>query len=345
MVGATDPLHQATDALGRAQLDHEVDVAPIDAKVERRGRHDGAQPSGGHRRLDLAALLHRQRAVMQADRQVLVVDAPQRVEGKLGLGARVDEDDRGLVLADDVVDLRHRMAPHMAAPGNAVLRVDEGDDGRRAGLAHHDLDRRLAELQKLGQGRRVGDRRRKPDEPHLRRQGGQPRQAERQMVAALGRGEGMQLVDDHAAQVREEPRRVGIGQQQRQRFRRRHQKIGRPLTLAQAAALRRIAGAALRPHRQHHLGERLFEVAPNVGRQRLQRGDIEGVQLPLAFLVGEVEAGLAPLRELDQRRQETRQGLAAAGRRDQQGAAPLPRQPDQGELMRARRPATAFEPA
>ena len=133
----------------------------------------------------------------------------------------------------------------------------------------------------------------------------------------------MQLVDDHAAQAGEELRGVGIGQQQRQRFRRGHQEVGRPLALAQAAALRRVAGAALGPHRQAHLGDRRLEVAADVGRQRLQRRDVERVQLALALLVGEVAAGEAPLGELDQGRQEARQGLAAAGRRDQQRALAL----------------------
>jgi len=43
VVGAADALHQAAHALGRAHLDHEVDIAPVDAEVERRGRHDRAQ--------------------------------------------------------------------------------------------------------------------------------------------------------------------------------------------------------------------------------------------------------------------------------------------------------------
>ena len=79
----------------------------------------------GHRRLDLAALLDGERAVMQADRQVLLVDAPQPVEHQLGLRARVHEHDRGLVLADDVVDLGHRVMAHVAAPRQALLGVDD----------------------------------------------------------------------------------------------------------------------------------------------------------------------------------------------------------------------------
>jgi hypothetical protein len=69
------------------------------------------------------------------------------------------------------------------------------------------------------------------------------------------------------------------------------------------------------------------------------------VQLALAFLVGEILILATALRELDQGRQEARQGLAAAGRRDQQRTLALLGQLDQGELMRPRRPSATFEPA
>ncbi len=81
-----------------------------------------------------------------------------------------------------------------------------------------------------------------------------------------------------------------------------------------------------------HLGDRGAEVAADVGGQRLQRRDVEGVQ---------------PRRrggaERDQARQEARQRLAAAGRGDQQrrriaGAV------DEVELVGVRCPAPAREP-
>ena len=258
-----------------------------------RGRHHGAQLAGRHRRLDLAPLLDGQRAVMQPDRQVLVVDPPQMIEHQLGLGARVDEHDRGLVLANDVVDLGHRVMAHVAAPRQPLLGVDEGHLGRRARLAQNDLDLLvIAQPQVIRQLRWIGDRGGQADEACLRRHGGEPREAERKVMAALGRRKGMQLVDDDAAQAREELLGVGVAQQQRQRFRRRHQQVGRPLALAQAPALRRVAGAALGAHRQLHLGDRQLEVAADVGRQRLQRRDVERVQLALALGMREVLAGL-----------------------------------------------------
>ncbi len=70
VVGAADPLQQAGGTLGRADLDDEVDVAPVDAEVERGGADHGAQGTGSHRGLDLAALLDGEAAVMQADWQV-----------------------------------------------------------------------------------------------------------------------------------------------------------------------------------------------------------------------------------------------------------------------------------
>ncbi len=64
MIGAADSLHQPRGTLGRADIDHEIDVAPVDAKIERGGADHPAQFSPGHRVLDLAALCDIERAVM-----------------------------------------------------------------------------------------------------------------------------------------------------------------------------------------------------------------------------------------------------------------------------------------
>ena len=69
VVGAADALQQPRRALRRADIDDEIDVAPVDAEIERRGADHRAQPAGRHRVLDLAALRHVERAVMQRDRR------------------------------------------------------------------------------------------------------------------------------------------------------------------------------------------------------------------------------------------------------------------------------------
>ena len=177
--------------------------------------------------------------------------------------------------------------------------------------------------------------------------------------------------------------------------------------LALALRGRRVAGAGLDADRQAHLGDRPFQIARDVDRQRLQRRDVERVQPAVAADVaaGGDELGLvvraprtaavspppwrersgggvadfatavvantaplptlprkgggsrprtrrgcSPLRlrgrtQLHQRRQKSRQRLAGAGRRDQQHRAAGARLRQQLELMRARRPAAACEPA
>ena len=56
---STDPAyppHQPGRAFRGADIDHEIDVAPVDAEIERGGADHAAQFSLGHRVLDLAAL-------------------------------------------------------------------------------------------------------------------------------------------------------------------------------------------------------------------------------------------------------------------------------------------------
>ena len=91
VIGAADPLQQPRRALRRADINDKIDVAPVDAEIERGGAHHRAQPAGRHRGLDLAPLRHVERAVVQRDREVVVVQLPEVLENALGLAAGVDE--------------------------------------------------------------------------------------------------------------------------------------------------------------------------------------------------------------------------------------------------------------
>ena len=121
MVGAADPLHQPRGAFRRADIDHQIDVAPIDAQIQRGRAHDRAQFAGRHGIFDLAALRDIERAVMQRDGEVVVVHAPQLLEQEFGLAAGVDEDQRGLVRLDQRVDFAERVARRVAGPRQMAL--------------------------------------------------------------------------------------------------------------------------------------------------------------------------------------------------------------------------------
>ena len=108
-----------------------------------------------------------ERAVMQRDREIVVVDAPELLEDHLGLAARVDEDQRHLVALDQLVDLAERVARRVAGPGQLLGGVEHGDVGRGA-AARRARDRpapsppRLrhqiaAQIVRLGDGRREAD--------------------------------------------------------------------------------------------------------------------------------------------------------------------------------------------
>ena len=114
VVGAADALHQPRGALRRADIDDQIDIAPVDAEIERRCAHHRAQLAGGHGVLDLAALRNVERAVMQRDGEIVVVDAPQFLEQQFGLAAGVDEDQRRLVRLDQA----HRFRRAHGAPND-----------------------------------------------------------------------------------------------------------------------------------------------------------------------------------------------------------------------------------
>ena len=166
MIGAADALHQPRAPFGAPTLIDEIDVAPVDAEIERGGADHRAQLARGHRVFDLAALRDVERAVMQRDGEIVVVDAPQLLEQKFGLAARVDEDQRGLVRLDQLIDFAERVARRMAGPGQMLLGVEHRDVRLRAGLRDTRSATRLAARlrhQEAAQIVGLGDRRRQAD--------------------------------------------------------------------------------------------------------------------------------------------------------------------------------------
>jgi hypothetical protein len=274
--------------------------------------------------------------MMDRDRQSLLIDAPDVLEQQLGLGAGIDEDDGEAGCAHARQDIRRGGEAHMPGP----RQVAGGQHDAQLGRGRvRDLDEAQAPAASIGgdigrQLRLVRDRRRQADPPRPGREAVEPREAERQQVAALGAGHGMRLVDDDRAQPREHRPSAVLRQQQRQAFRRGEQDIGRRLPLARPRAGGRVARPGLDADGQAHVGDRLRQVAGDVGRQRLERADIEGVD------TGRRRAR----RKVDEARQEAREGFAAAGRCDEEHMLAVLERIKNIELMRARMPSTLGEP-
>ena len=159
----------------------------------------------------------------------------------------------------------------------------------------------------------------------------------------------MQFIKHNPFQRREKIRCVVGRQQQRELFGGREQNIRRIFALALPPRYRRVAGAGLNPHRQLHVGNRPFEIAGDIHRQRLQWRNVERVQ---ATATHDTASGRYCFRgfglgraEFHQCRQESRQRIACACRRDQQRRAVAVRFRHQIKLMRARRPAPRRKPA
>ena len=142
------------------------------------------------------------------------------------------------------------------------------------------------------------------------------------MGAALGRHHRVDLVEDHRVDVAQDV--AGVGRQQQvQRLRRRDQDVGRAALEACALGGRRVAGAD--GHLRHVVGqallageatdarERRAQVPFDVDRQGLQWRDVQhAAPLPRVWRRLEHQPIDAP--------QEAGERLAAAGRREQQGA-------------------------
>ncbi len=171
------------------------------------------------------------------------------------------------------------------------------------------------------------------------RQRPQPRQTQRQQIAALVGHQRVQFVEDDGVEIGEETVGVGRRHQQRDLLGCRHENVRRIELLAPPLVHRGVAGTGFQLHRKPHLGHRALEIARDVDRQRLQRGDIEGMDPVTAD-----RGFLRPVMQGDQRRQESRQRLAGAGGGDQQRRSSGGRPGQKFDLVGPRAPAARGEP-
>ncbi len=332
MIGPADSLHQPLDILGRADLDHQIHIAPVDPQIERAGANDRAQPARNHRGLHLFALFARQRTVVDADRKPAAVGKPQLVKKYFRLRAGVVENERGAVLFDQLQHFGDGVGRAASRPGGRGLNAQHRDVGIGPRISLDDRAGVGMAGQHAGDGSGVVDGRRQPHPAQPGRELLQACQAQHQLAAAFAFRKRVDFIDHHPLQPREHPPGVLVGQEQRQAFRGGQQDMRRIGALAFLARGGRVAGPVFDAQVQAHVGDRPGQVAGNIRRQRLERRNVESVQARRRFF-----------RQFDQGWQESCKRLATAGRGDQQERRRL-RAFEQVKLVRMRLPAASGEP-
>ena len=278
VVGAADPLNQPLYILRSADLDHEIDVSPVDAEIERAGAYDCAQRTLGHCSLDPLPCLKRQRAVVDGYRKVVRVLVPQGLEKQLRLRPRIDEYQRELGILYGLQNGFSSVPPSAAQPGRGCLRLEHSDVGSRTRIRANDIAAIGMVREEFRDFAVIADCSRQSDATKLRRDPLKPGQGKHQQIAALGFGESMDLVDHNALQAFENSASLRIGQHEAQRLRRSQQDVRRVDPLPEPRRLLRIACALFDPNRQFEFADRAGEIAADVGRQSFERRYVKRVE-------------------------------------------------------------------
>ena len=191
VIGTPDPLQQPRTAFGRANIDHQVDVAPVYAEIQRRGAHDCAQFPGSHCVFNAPSLRNIERAVMQGNGKIVVVSSPQLLKQKFRLAPGIDEHQRRFVRLDTCINFTESMARRMTSPGQMLLCIEHRDNRLCAGLRDDQISARMA-MQRLPNQKaaKLVRLRNSGGQAHrgkLRRQRKQTRHSKRQQVTSFRR--------------------------------------------------------------------------------------------------------------------------------------------------------------
>ncbi len=113
VIGATDALQEDRDAARRAELAHQLDVADVDAELERGGGHHHLEFAGLETLLGIEAGFLRETAVVGRD--ILLTETLGEVAGHaLHHAAGVGEHQRGVVFFDEPGELVVHRRPDLA---------------------------------------------------------------------------------------------------------------------------------------------------------------------------------------------------------------------------------------
>ncbi len=99
----------------------QIYIAPVNTEIECRGADHSFQLVVGHGLFDLPALGHVEGAVMQGNRQIVVVDRPQFLKQDFRLRTRVDKGQRHAGLFDLCVNILGGVARGMARPWHTLF--------------------------------------------------------------------------------------------------------------------------------------------------------------------------------------------------------------------------------
>jgi hypothetical protein len=343
MAGTSHPLEEGGDRSRGPHLDHEIHVPHVDPQLERRRRHERPEPPLLQPPLGLQPMPPREAPVMARD-VLLPQTLGQPGRQPLGHFARVDENDRGPMLPDE---LRH--------PRVDLLPGFVGTDGGKRGLRHFDRQIQFPEGAGVHEGARAVRphekprhvlegllRGRKADPLNRPRQRLEPLQGERQVRPPLVPGQRMDLVHDRRAHRPQEPPPSLTRQKKVERFRRGHEDVRRLAGHPRALRRRGVPGPHQNPHgRQkgivrHDLRQRPREIPLDVVTERPKRGNIENPRLVRK---------MGPLTdEPVDRPEKGGQRLARPGRRGDENMAPLADPRPSLPLRRGRRPEPRPEP-
>ena len=210
-----NPLDQPFDVFWCPDLNDQIDIPPVYAKIKAAGTDNRPKLSVHHRLFDFVTLLSIKTSVVNCNWKRVVVLKPKSMEKNLSLRAGVVKNECYFMLAHLLENLSNRITPPSPSPRQMFQRMEHANIRRCPRIGKMDWTGLMIQSHKACNRVWIIDRGRQSDSAQLWGQRLYSAERQHQLIASFAFAEGMDFIDNNPLEICKYPRGIFIRNQKR----------------------------------------------------------------------------------------------------------------------------------
>ena len=210
-----NPLDQPFDVFWCPDLNDQIDIAPVYAKIKTTGTDNRPKLSVHHGLFDFVTLLSIKTSVVNCNWKRVVVLKPKSMEKNLSLRAGVVKNECYFMLAHLLENLRNRITSPCPSPRQMFQRIEHANIRRCPRIGKMDWTGLMIQSHEACNRVWIIDRGRQSDPAQLWGQRLYSAERQHQLIASFAFAEGMDFIDNNPLEICKYPRGIFIRNQKR----------------------------------------------------------------------------------------------------------------------------------